>query len=81
MIEVYKYTHGLYQVSALPVEVEETTTRGHNYKLKKRDVPPLEDSNSSLCELSMPGIDYLCMLSMQRRLIYLNPALTCAGRT
>ena len=36
MIEVYKYTHGLYKVSALPVEVEEKTTRGHNYKLKKK---------------------------------------------
>ena len=35
MIEVYKHTHGLYKVSALPVEVEEKTTRGHNYKLKK----------------------------------------------
>ena len=35
MIEVYKYTHGLYKVSALPVEVEEKTTRGHNYKLNK----------------------------------------------
>ena len=35
-IEVYKYTHGLYKVSALPVEVEENTTRGHNYKLKKK---------------------------------------------
>ena len=35
MIEVYKYTHGLYKVSALPVEVEEKTTRGHNYKLTK----------------------------------------------
>ena len=34
MIEVYKYTHGLYKVSALPVEVK--TTRGHNYKLKKK---------------------------------------------
>ena len=33
MIEVYKYTHGLYKVSALPIEVEEKTTRGHNYKL------------------------------------------------
>ena len=40
MIEVYKYTHGLYKVSALPVEMEENTTRGHNYKLKKRDVKP-----------------------------------------
>ena len=36
MIEVYKYTHGLYKVSALPVEVEEKTTRGHNYKLMKK---------------------------------------------
>ena len=36
MIEVYKYTHGLYKVSALPVEVEEKTTRGHNNKLKKK---------------------------------------------
>ena len=36
MIEVYKYTHGLYKVSALSVEVEEKTTRGHNYKLKKK---------------------------------------------
>ena len=36
MIEVYKYTHGLYKVSALPVEVEEKTTRGHNYKLTKK---------------------------------------------
>ena len=36
MIEVYKYTHGLYKVSALPVEVEEKTTRGHNYKLNKK---------------------------------------------
>ena len=35
MIEVYKYTHGLYKVSALPVEVEKTT-RGHNYKLTKK---------------------------------------------
>ena len=35
MIEVYKYTHGLYKVSALPVEVEEKTTRGH-YTLKKK---------------------------------------------
>ena len=43
MVEVYKYTHGLYNVSALPVEMEENTTRGHNYKLKKSDVPPLED--------------------------------------
>ena len=43
MIEVYKYTHGLYKVSALPVEMEENTTRGHKYKLKKRGVPPLED--------------------------------------
>ena len=41
MIEVYKYTHGLYKVSALPLEMEENTTRGHNYK--KRDVPPLKD--------------------------------------
>ena len=38
MIEVYKYTHGLYQVSALPVEMEENTTRGHNYKLKKKEM-------------------------------------------
>ena len=30
MIEVYKYTHGLYKVSALPVEVDEKTMRGHN---------------------------------------------------
>ena len=36
MIKVYKYTHGLYKVSALPVEMEEITTRGHNYKLKKK---------------------------------------------
>ena len=36
MIEVYKYMHGLYKVSALPVEVEEKTTRGHNYKLTKK---------------------------------------------
>ena len=36
MIEVYKYTHGLYKVSALPVEVDEMTTRGHNYKLNKK---------------------------------------------
>ena len=36
MIEVYTYTHGLYNVSDLPVEVEEKTTRGHNYKLKKK---------------------------------------------
>ena len=36
MIEVYKYTHGLYKVSALPVEMEENTTIGHNYKLKKK---------------------------------------------
>ena len=35
MIEVYKYTHGLYKVSALHVEVEEKTTRGHNYKKKR----------------------------------------------
>ena len=35
MIEVYKYTHGLYKVSDLPIEVEENTTGGHNYKLKK----------------------------------------------
>ena len=35
MIEVYKYTHGLYKVSDLPVELEENTTGGHNYKLKK----------------------------------------------
>ena len=36
MIEVYKYTHGLYKVSSPPVEMEEKTTRGHNYyKLKK----------------------------------------------
>ena len=34
MIEVYKYTHG--RVSALPVDDEEKTTRGHNYKLKKK---------------------------------------------
>ena len=31
MIEVYKYTHLLYKVSALPVEAEEKTTRGHSY--------------------------------------------------
>ena len=31
MIEVYTYTHGLYKVSDLPVEVEKTT-RGHNYE-------------------------------------------------
>ena len=36
MIEVYKYTYGLYKVSALPVEVEENTMRGHNYTLKCR---------------------------------------------
>ena len=38
MIEVYKYTHGLHtsKVSALPIEVEEKTTRGHNYKLNKK---------------------------------------------
>ena len=36
MIEVYKYTHGLYTVSAMPVEVEEKTTRGNNYKLNKK---------------------------------------------
>ena len=35
MIEVYKYTHGLY-ISALSVEVEEKTLGGHNYKLKKK---------------------------------------------
>ena len=57
MIEVYKYTHGLYNDSALPVEMGENTTRGHNYKLKKKDVPPHEDRHSSLCESSMPGID------------------------
>ena len=32
MIEVYKYTHGQYKVSALPVEVEGKTTRGHTYR-------------------------------------------------
>ena len=39
MIEVSKYAHGLYKVSALSVvsvEVEEKTTRGHNYMLKKK---------------------------------------------
>ena len=36
MIEVYTYTHGLYKVSDLPVEVEEKTTRGHYYKLEKK---------------------------------------------
>ena len=33
MIEVYKNTHGLYKISALPVEVEEKTTRGHSYNV------------------------------------------------
>ena len=65
MIEVYKYTHGLYKVSALPVEVEEKTTRvgGHTYKLKKKRCS-ITRRNSSLCELSMPGIASLYMLSM-----------------
>ena len=35
MIEVYTHTHGLYKVSALPMEVDEKTTRGHGNKLKK----------------------------------------------
>ena len=29
MIEVYKYTHNIYNVSVQPVEVEIRTTRGH----------------------------------------------------
>ena len=36
MIEVYKYTHGLYKVASQPVEVEQRTARGHSYKLKKK---------------------------------------------
>ena len=60
MIEVYKYTHGLYKVSALPVEVEEKTTRGHNYKLKKNRCSTTRRlKKSSLCKLSMPGTAFL----------------------
>ena len=37
---IFQYQHHTtpirYKVSALPVEVEEKTTRGHNYKLKKK---------------------------------------------
>ena len=35
MIEVYKYTHNIYNVAVQPVEVEIRTTRRHNYKLLK----------------------------------------------
>jgi hypothetical protein len=36
LIEVYKYTHGLYKVPGGLLEFEtRTNTRGHGYKLKK----------------------------------------------
>ena len=36
MIEVYKYTHGIYKVKVQPVTVDRTSiTRGHSYKLQK----------------------------------------------
>ena len=36
MIEVYKYTHGLYHTKQILELDEDTTRRGHNFKLKKR---------------------------------------------
>ena len=36
MIEVFKYTHGVYKVADPPVEVECTSTRGHSFKLAKK---------------------------------------------
>ena len=75
MIEVYKHTHGLYnKVSALPVEVEEKTTRGHNYKLNKKRC----STSRRLKFFSMRGT---ALLSTQCRLTHLNPALACGGRT
>ena len=53
MIEVYKYTHGLYKVSALPVEMEEKTTRGHNNKLKKKR-----------CSTTRVGVDYKSLITI-----------------
>ena len=35
MIEVYKFTHKLYDIEPLLVLDTETRTRGHGYKLKK----------------------------------------------
>ena len=36
MIEVYKYTHNIYNVAVQPVVVEIRTTHGHSYKLLKK---------------------------------------------
>ena len=36
VIEVYTYTHDIYNVAVQPVEVEIRTTRGHSYKLLKK---------------------------------------------
>ncbi len=36
MIEAYKHTHGLYHTDQLLHTDQDTTRRGHNYKLKKR---------------------------------------------
>ena len=36
MIEVYKYTHGIYHTDQILVLDEDTSRRGHNYKLKKQ---------------------------------------------
>ena len=77
---MYNYTDGLHNASALPVDVEEKTRRGHSYKLNKKSVPPLEYRNSSPCELSaMPGTSSLIgglMLPIHCRL---TPVVTCAG--
>ena len=47
IVEVYNYTDGLHNASALPVDVEENTRRGHSYKLNKKSVPPLGYRGSS----------------------------------
>ncbi len=81
MIEVYKYTHGLYKVSALTLEMEENTTRGYNYKLKKKRC----STTRRLKFFSMRVVNAWNRLPVHvvnaASNKYLNPALTYAGRT
>ena len=45
VIEVYKYTHGLYNADQILELDNDDTRRGHNYKLKKRHCKTATRSN------------------------------------
>ena len=45
MIEVYKYTHGLYNTDQILEIDSDSTRRGHNFKLKKRHCKTTARSN------------------------------------